>query len=100
MNICVSVSIGELLDKLSILELKKNIIKDTKKTLEIEKEIDGLIQFENIKNENLFYYNILKWINEQIWIFTDIIKGMSQSKIQKDFDLYKFLEIFLYNDRR
>jgi hypothetical protein len=28
---------------------------------------------------------------------TDIIKGMSQSKIQKDFDLYKFLEIFLDN---
>jgi hypothetical protein len=76
MDITIVVSIGELLDKLSILELKKNIIKDENKLIEIQKEIEVLIQYENIKNGNLFYYNILKWVNQQIWLFTDIIKSL------------------------
>lgn len=76
MDITIDVSIGELLDKLSILELKKNIIKDENKLIEIQKEIEVLMQYENIKNGNLFYYNILKWVNQQIWLFTDIIKSL------------------------
>jgi hypothetical protein len=71
MDIYINVSIGELIDKLSILEIK-NTIKDKNKLVEIQ----ILMKFEFLKNENLFYYNILKWINEQLWIFTDEIKAL------------------------
>lgn len=93
----IDISIGELLDKLSILELKKHIIKDENKVIEIKKEIDILMEFENIKNENIFYYNILKWINEQIWNFTDTIK---KSKIFDEEFASLSNTIFKYNQYR
>ena len=94
-KICISV--GELLDKLTILELKKDIIKDENKILEIKKEIEVLMEFENIKNENIFYYNILKWINEQIWIFTDTIK---ESNVLDEKFAILSNTIFKYNQYR
>lgn len=97
MDICVNVSIGELFDKLSILEIKKNIIKDENKLIEIEKEIQVLMKFEFIKNKNLFYYNILKWINEEIWKFTDKIK--SSKYLDEEFALLSN-KIFNYNQYR
>ena len=98
MNITVDISIGELLDKLTILELKKEIIKDENKLLEITKELEVLMVFKNIKLENIFYYNILKWVNHQIWIFTDIIKDSKDlncefaqlSKKIFDYNQYRF----------
>ena len=93
----ISVSVGELLDKLSILELKKNIIKDENKLVEIEKEIQVLSAFDYVKNENLFYYNILKWINQQIWYFTDTIKASKE--LNENFATLSN-KIFNYNQYR
>jgi hypothetical protein len=98
MNITIDISVGELLDKLTILELKKEIIEDEKKLVEIEKELEVLMAFENIKLENIFYYNILKWVNHQIWNFTDIIKESKElncefaqlSKKIFDYNQYRF----------
>jgi hypothetical protein len=97
MDICVNVSIGELLDKLSILEIKKNIIKDKNKLIEIEKEIHVLMKFEFIKNKNLFHYNILKWINEEVWKFTDKIKA--SKTLDEQFAVLSN-KIFNYNQYR
>ncbi len=99
MNITTNVSVGELLDKLSILEIKKDIIKDENKLIEIDKEIKVLMEFENIKNTNLFYYNILKWINLQIWLFTDTIKSMKMSESKYTFASISN-KIFNYNQYR
>ena len=97
MDICVNVSIGELLDKLIILEIKKNIIKDENKLIEIEKEIQVLMKFEFIKNKNLFHYNILKWINEEVWKFTDKIKA--SKTLDEQFAVLSN-KIFNYNQYR
>ena len=70
-KILVEVSIGELLDKISILEIKKNNIKDTKKIKFINDEYVILKnQFENNvkideKLNNLF--KSLKEINNKLW---------------------------------
>tara|TARA_Y100001960_G_scaffold21305_1_gene18596 strand:+ start:1752 stop:2141 length:390 start_codon:yes stop_codon:yes gene_type:complete len=70
-KILVEVSIGELLDKISILEIKKNNIKDTKKIKFINDEYVILKnQFEkNVKIDeklnNLF--KSLKEINNKLW---------------------------------
>ncbi len=70
-KILVEVSVGELLDKISILEIKKNNIKDTKKIKFINDEYVILKnQFEkNVKIDeklnNLF--KSLKEINNNLW---------------------------------
>ena len=72
----VEVSIGELLDKYSILEIKKELIKDENKLFEITKELETLNEALNLKIDNKYFYNILKYINKKIWSYTDQIKSL------------------------
>jgi hypothetical protein len=73
----VKVSIGEAIDKLSILELKLKKISNEQKKLEIKKEINELQDCNKYKIEYAFYYKLLMHVNECIWDMTDIVKGMS-----------------------
>ena len=74
-KILVEVSVGELLDKISILEIKKEKIKDPEKLKFINDEYEVLkIQLnQNIKSDeklnNLF--NSLKDINSKLWVIED-----------------------------
>lgn len=82
-NIKVDISIGELLDKLSILEIKKERINDSSKLKEINKEFEIL---DNLCKENLNDYEKwiekLKVINVRIWDDVDFLW-----KIEKGIDL-------------
>ena len=70
-KILVEVSVGELLDKLSILEIKKIRIKDPSKLNFINEEYDILKnQFEkNVKIDNKLndLFKELKDINNKLW---------------------------------
>jgi len=70
-KILVEVSVGELLDKISILEIKKNNIKDTKKIKFINDEYVILKnQFEkNVKIDEKLnkLFKSLKEINNKLW---------------------------------
>ena len=74
-KIIVEVSVGELLDKISILEIKKEKIKDTEKLRFINDEYDVLKDQlnKNVKTDdklnNLF--NSLKEINSKLWVIED-----------------------------
>mgnify|MGYP005712216635 CR=1 FL=1 len=74
-KILVEVSVGELLDKISILEIKKEKIKDPEKLKFINDEYDVLKdQFnKNVKSDekldSLFKY--LKEINSKLWVIED-----------------------------
>ena len=74
-KILVEVSIGELLDKISILEIKSEKIKDPKKLSFINDEYKILKDQlnTNIKNyseiESLYYS--LKKINSKLWVIED-----------------------------
>ena len=74
-KIIVEVSIGELLDKISILEIKQEKIKDTEKLKFIsnehsilKKQLDKNIKTDN-KLEELF--QSLKEINAKLWVIED-----------------------------
>ena len=99
----IFVSIGEAIDKLSILELKYKKITDENKRIEIKKEIDCLNQCEKYKNDYPFFYNLLLYINEKIWVMTDKIKTMKPDVDTLDTYIY-FAElsslIFEYNQKR
>jgi hypothetical protein len=73
----VKVSIGEAIDKLSILELKQKKIVNEQKQFEIKKEIYELQECNKYKNEYAFYYKLLMYVNEKIWDMTDIVKDMT-----------------------
>ena len=74
-KILVEVSVGELLDKISILEIKSKKIKDLEKLKFINNEYKILKDQldNNVKNyseiEHLF--NSLKEINSKLWVIED-----------------------------
>ena len=74
-KILVEVSVGELLDKITILEIKKEKIKDEKSLKFINDEYNILkSEFDkNIKfDENLKkLFNSLKEINSKLWLIED-----------------------------
>jgi len=74
-KILVEVSVGELLDKISILEIKKEKIKDPKKLKFINDEHNILMgQLEqNVKSDDKInqLFQSLKDINAKLWIIED-----------------------------
>ena len=74
-KILVEISVGELFDKISILEIKKDKIKDREKLKFITDE-HNLLQEKMVNNiklneklDNLF--NSLKDINSKLWVIED-----------------------------
>ena len=103
-KIIVEVSIGELLDKISILEIKQEKIKDPEKLKFISNEHSILKnQLENnIKSDDKLnkLFQSLKEINAKLWIIED---DKRQCEKDKDFG-EKFIKLsrdvhFLNDDR-
>ena len=103
-KILVEVSVGELLDKISILEIKQEKIKDSESLKFINDEYN-ILKAEldkNVKNDenlkNLF--NSLKEINSKLWVIEDD-KRMCEKN--KDFG-EKFIklsrDVHFLNDNR
>ena len=74
-KIIVEVSIGELLDKISILEIKQGKIKDPEKLKFINNELSILKDQlnKNIKSDDKLndLYQSLKEINSKLWVIED-----------------------------
>jgi len=74
-KILTEISAGELLDKISILEIKLDNIKDKEKLIEINKEYKSLIDTRNSNIEiskNLEELTVqLKEINMKLWSIED-----------------------------
>ena len=74
-KILVEVSVGELLDKISILEIKKEKIKDLEKLKFINDEYSVLKDElnKNVKSDEKLseLFNSLKEINSKLWVIED-----------------------------
>ena len=103
-KILVEVSVGELLDKISILEIKKDKIKDPEKLEYISDEL-SLLREEfknNIKSDKKIgeLYQSLKIINLRLWTIED-----DKRKCEKEKDFTEnFIKLsrdvhFLNDDR-
>ena len=103
-KIIVEISIGELLDKISILEIKKEKIKDLEKLKFINKEhaiLKDRLE-NNVKSDEKLndLYQSLKKINSKLWVIED---DKRQCEKEKDFG-EKFIKLsrdvhFLNDDR-
>ena len=103
-KIIVEVSIGELLDKISILEIKQGRIKDPEKLKFINNEHSILKDQldRNVKSDDKLnnLYQSLKEINSKLWVIED---EKRQCEKEKDFG-EKFIKLsrdvhFLNDDR-
>ena len=103
-KIIVEISIAELLDKISILEIKQEKIKDPEKLKFINNEYSILKNQldENIKSDEKLnnLYQSLKEINSKLWVIED---DKRQCEKEKDFG-EKFIKLsrdvhFLNDDR-
>ena len=103
-KILVEVSVGELLDKISILEIKQEKIKDPEKLKFINDEHSILKDQldNNVKSDEKLkkLYQSLKEINAKLWVIED---DKRQCEKEKDFT-EKFIKLsrdvhFLNDDR-
>ena len=103
-KILVEVSVGELLDKISILEIKKDKIKDPEKLRFIEEEHiilkDQLEQ--NVKSDNKLkdLFKSLKEINSKLWAIEDEKRVCEKNKDFGDNFIKLSRDVHFLNDDR
>ena len=103
-KIIVEVSVGELLDKISILEIKKEKIKDTEKLKFISNEHSILKdQFEkNVKSDDKLnrLFQDLKEINAKLWVIEDDKRDCEKNKDFGDKFIKLSRDVHFLNDDR
>ena len=103
-KILVEVSVGELLDKLTILEIKKDKIKDTGKLNFINLEYDSLKEQydKNVKIDEKIksLFSELKEINAKLWDIEDNKRQCEKDSKFGDHFILLSREIHFLNDKR
>jgi len=103
-KILTEISAGELLDKISILEIKLKKIQDKSNQKEINKEYKILkkAQKSNIKlnEKSINLFNELKDINLKLWDIEDKIRIFEKDKNFNEIFVQLAREVYFNNDRR
>lgn len=101
--ILVEVSVGEFLDKISILKIKKREIKDPKKNKNICTELELLEkEYEKLPNveEKMEFIEQLLSVNDALWKLEDKIREKeSEGLFDEDF-IQIARNIYITNDKR
>ena len=103
-KILAEISAGELIDKITILEIKKEKINNKEKLVEVNKELSSLNETlkKSINDESkiINFKNDLKKINLKLW---DIEDGKRSAEKNNKFD-EKFIQlarnVYKFNDER
>jgi len=103
-KILAEISAGEFFDKLSILEIKLNKIKDLVLLNEVKKEYEILNETKN-KNINFskeieILYKDLKETNEKLWKVEDKIRLCEKNSDFKDKFIQLSRDVYFTNDKR
>ena len=103
MLIDTPISLGELVDKISILIIKQKNINDKLKISHVNKELDYLkITLEkNIKKEEINnYLDQLVKINSELWKIEDDIRECERKKIFDQTFIELARSVYFTNDKR
>ena len=103
-KILVEVSVGELLDKISILEIKQEKIKD-QNNLKFIKDEYNVLKAElnkNIKNDDKLksLFNSLKEINSKLWVIEDDKRMCEKNKDFGENFIKLSRDVHFLNDNR
>ena len=103
-KIIVEVSVGELLDKISILEIKKEKIKDPEKLKFISNEYSILKEQleKNVKSDEKLkeLYKKLKEINLKLWVIEDNKRECEKNKNFGEIFVKLSRDVHFFNDDR
>ena len=98
----IEVSLGELVDKLTILSIKLDKIRDGKKLANIRREFDllqGEMRAAGISEDFPEYQRLLS-INLRLWDIEDRIRALEAAKTFDDDFISLARSVYLENDQR
>jgi hypothetical protein len=96
----IEVSIGEVVDKWTILCLKVVKIDDPNKLLNVEKEKDYLSTVipKDIMEDSLA--EELHWVNKELWVVEDRLRECEKAKMFNDDFVQLARSVYRLNDKR
>jgi len=104
MKILIPVSVGELVDKITILEIKSNLITDTEKLKNIDKELSSLrkvLDSLKLDSDNLtnMYADLLD-TNMKLWQIEDEIRILEKKNDFGENFISLARDVYITNDIR
>ena len=105
MEIQINISVGELIDKITILQIKKEKITNLEKVKKVSYELqlleNSLNSFEKSKKNELENLMIeLKKINQKLWKIEDDIRFLEKNKKFDDNFIELARSVYITNDER
>ena len=104
MSIKIELSVGEVLDKITILQIKAERISDSAKLENINKEIQvltSLWQASTYSNTDLDVdISALKKVNEELWDIEDKIRNKESEKAFDNVFIELARAVYVTNDKR
>lgn len=97
----IEVSVGEIVDKLSILSIKKENIFEESKLINVVKEYEYLknIVFDELKIEKEDFEEMVK-INKSLWDIEDFLREKEKLKLFDDEFIELARSVYYTNDER
>ena len=104
MNVVAKISIGELIDKITILKIKKLNINDKSKLIHVVKELKTLLnihksKIDNIKEIKLLENNLMN-VNKKLWIVEDKLRILENKKLFNKNFIILARSVYKLNDKR
>lgn len=98
MKVMIPVSIGELMDRVSILMIKKRNIKDPVKLKYVENELSELEPISIPYRDN--YFERLEKINGNLWSVEDLLRKCEEGENFSDVFITLARSVYKLNDQR
>lgn len=99
----VPISLGELVDKITILQIKLIEIKDEEKLKNVQKEYDALTSlpiYKELRTQISSYLNQLFIVNQKLWVLEDDIRKCEKAESFDDIFVRCARSIYKTNDER
>ncbi|MGC1390902.1 MAG: DUF6165 family protein [Bacteroidales bacterium] len=97
----IEVSNGEIIDKLTILQIKLERIKDEAKQLNLQKEFNELSKITSgFISTSDFLYKSLYEVNCELWDIEDHIRDLERKKDFGDDFIATARAVYIKNDKR
>ena len=104
MIVNIPVSVGELIDKITILEIKSKKIKNSNKNVQVKKELKFLKKIIRVNKINIIKFKSdyikLKKINEKLWNIENKKRKAETKKIFDNNFIRLARNVYLFNDKR
>jgi aminoglycoside/choline kinase family phosphotransferase len=104
MIVYAPISVGELIDKITILKIKSKLITDANKLINVEKELQVLEELKDELNLNIDMIEPIEIqlykINLELWHIENFKRAMEEEKAFGDGFVNAARQVYLKNDIR